>query len=138
MIDILFICQGNIARSQIAEWFAKKEYPNLNIQSCWIDDVWYKYDFKCYLPAIKLMQKRNIDISKQKPKVITEELVKQSKKIIVFCKENECNNKFPNYLKNHKNVLYINVWDPNKKSKDFLENIIEQIEKIVKKLDCKN
>ncbi len=131
MIDLLFICQGNIARSQIAEWFAKKYFPNKNIKSCWIDNVWYKYNFMCYKPAIGKMKEKNIDISKQKPKEITKDLVENSKKIIVFCKEKECNNSFTDYLKNHKNVEYLAIWDPNKKWEVFLKNTINQIEKIV-------
>jgi len=55
------------------------------------------------------MKKRGIDITQQKPKVITKEMVLESKKIIVFCEENECNNKFPEYLKEHKNTLYIKI-----------------------------
>lgn len=134
MIDLLFICQWNIARSQIAEWFAKKIYLDINVNSCWIDDVWYKYDFKCYEPAISLMNNRNIDISWQSPKVITEKVITESKKIIVLCNEYECKNSFPLYLKNHSNVIYLDVLDPNMKSIDFLENTINKIEKIVKEL----
>jgi len=134
MIDLLFICQWNIARSQIAEWFAKKYFPTKKIESCWIDDVWYKYDFKCYLPAIEEMKKFWVDISKQKPKHINKELVEKAKKIIVLCKESECNNKFPDYLKKHKNVMFKEIVDPNKKNNKVLENIILEIQKIVKSL----
>jgi len=134
MIDFLFICQWNIARSQIAEWLLKNIYSDKNINSCWIDDVWYKYNFKCYPPAIELMKERGIDITQQKPKVITKEMVLESKKIIIFCEENECNNKFPEYLKEHKNTLYIKIWDPNMKGDSFLKNTINEIEKIVKLL----
>jgi len=80
------------------------------------------------------MKKRWICIYNQQPKVITKEIILKSKKVIVFCEENECDNKFPKYLKKHKNVLYIKIWDPNMKWDTFLENIIKQIEKIVKEL----
>jgi protein-tyrosine-phosphatase len=134
MIDYLFICQWNIARSQIAEWFAKTFFPHKKVASCGIDDVWHKYNFQCYPQAIKIMAKKWIDISKQKPKVITKELVNSAKKIFVFCKEEECYNWFPDYLKSKKNVEFIYFNDPNKKKEKDIELIVSQIEEFVEKL----
>lgn len=79
----MFICTGNIARSQIAEGLAK----NL------AQGKWEVYSAgllpkKAVHPyAILVMKEIGIDISSQKPKAIDEKLLGQMDMVVTLCQE---------------------------------------------------
>jgi len=79
---ILFICKGNSGRSQIAEAF----FNHLSIKNKAIS-VGTKPDKKIHPWTIKVMQDVGIDISQQKPKLLTKKILRKADKIVVMDSE---------------------------------------------------
>ena len=79
--NVLVVCVGNICRSPMAEYFLKKELPNLNIDSAGLSAmVGHSADDK----AISCMDTQNIDMRPHVAKQINAELIKKSELILVM------------------------------------------------------
>lgn len=77
--------------------------------------------------AIKVMKEDGIDISKEKVKEVTPEMVKKSDKIIVLSSKRHC----PHYILNADNVEFWQVEDPMgksirkyRKSRDMIKQMV--------------
>ncbi len=108
MSKILFICHANVGRSQMAEAYYNHLTKSDNGFSAGISkEAPLKYPV---LPQeiIDLMLEEGIDASRQKPKIVTEDMVEQSSKIYVLCKKEQC----PDFLLNSKKVSFWDVKDP--------------------------
>lgn len=129
MITILFVCQWNIGRSQIAQAFVNHFYGDKYLAiSAGIDDVGYKYNYKCYPPIVAQMQEKyGIDMWEQRPKPLTPEMIDEADEVHVLCTEEECYHWFPAYLKASQKVIYSSVVDPNQKSRWEIADVIEAI-----------
>lgn len=135
-IKILFICQWNIWRSQIAEAFYNAKNKHKKAISAGIDDVWHKYGYKPYPPIVKIMQEDyNIDISQQTVKAINKEMNSQVEQIVLLTKQEECENTIPDYIYQHKWFKSIAIQDPNKQDQTTIKDIITDIKKIVEDLN---
>ncbi|MGN6628816.1 MAG: arsenate reductase ArsC, partial [Candidatus Nitrosocosmicus sp.] len=75
---ILFVCVENAGRSQMAEAFFRKYAPD----SYEAISAGTKHTSEINSVAIKTMSQIGLDISKQKPKEITEDMIKNATKII--------------------------------------------------------
>lgn len=125
---ILFVCVENAGRSQMAEGFFRKYAP------------------KGYEPvsagtkptpeinpiAVEAMKEVGIDLSKQKPKVLTNEIIKDSiLSVNMGCMDKtECPTLFI------KNSVDWNIEDPKGKSLDQVRKIRNNIEQKVREI-CK-
>ena len=135
---ILFLCSHNTFRSQIAKAYFNKfaKERNLNWQA---ESAGFLKTDKINEKAIILMAEEEIDISKEKPKLVTDEMIAQANKIIVVCKECEefglCLN-----LPQDKDIEYWRLENPAqleleraREIKDLIKektlNLIEKIEK---------
>ncbi|HSB57008.1 MAG TPA: arsenate reductase ArsC [Nitrosopumilaceae archaeon] len=123
---ILFVCVENAGRSQIAEGFFRKyatsEYQPISAGTQPVSET--------NPLAIKAMKEVGIDISKQIPKTISEEMMQKSTKIInMGCMDKEsCPALFLD------NVIDWKIPDPKGKSIDEVRKIRDQIEVKVKEL----
>lgn len=117
---ILFVCIENAGRSQIAEGFFKK-YVTSSYQSI---SAGTKPVSEINPLAIEVMKEVGVDISKQTPKIISEEMITQSTKIVnMGCMDKEsCPALFLN------NVIDWAIPDPKGKSIDEVRKIRDQIE----------
>lgn len=80
MKKVLFVCIENAGRSQIAEAFANQYGKGkLIAQSAGV-----KLADKVNPVAIEVMKEKGIDISKNKPKLLTRQLVKESDLIVTM------------------------------------------------------
>jgi len=90
-MNILFLCIGNSARSQIAEGLAKEMFSEkFNIESAGSEPVGYIHD-----GAIQTMSEIGIDISNQSSKSIDsldEEFLDSLDFVITLCSEEICPN----------------------------------------------
>ena len=88
-MNILFLCVGNSARSQIAEGLAKEMFPeSFNVESAGSMPANCVHD-----GAIKSMHEIGIDISNQYPKRVEElddKFVKNLDFVITLCAEEIC------------------------------------------------
>ena len=79
MTKILFICGGNVGRSQCAEGFFNKMTKKHKAVSAGTEP-----GDKVRLVTTSIMKEFDIDISKQKPKALTKEMIENSDRIVVL------------------------------------------------------
>jgi arsenate reductase len=123
---VLFVCVENAGRSQMAEGFFRKyasdEYDPISAGT--------KPTSEINPVAIQVMKEVGIDISKQKPKDITEDMMRNSTKIVnMGCMDEQwCPTVFL------PNVIDWGVEDSKGKSIEKVREIRNHIEQIVKEL----
>jgi arsenate reductase len=123
---ILFVCVENAGRSQIAEGFFRKYAPD-----GWIPvSAGSRPTLEINPVAVEAMKEVGIDISKQKPKELSEELIRSSfLKVSMGCiDQTECPAIF---LGNHQDW---GIEDPKGKPIEKVREIRNEIEKKVKEL----
>ena len=117
---ILFVCVENAGRSQIAEGFFRKFAPK-GLEPL---SAGTKPTSEINPVVIEVMKESGIDISKQNPKTLSDEMIKRSYKIVnMGCVDKEsCPALFVNEL------LEWNIEDPKGKSIDKVRKIRDEIE----------
>jgi arsenate reductase len=123
---ILFVCVENAGRSQMAEGFFKKYAPS-NLMAI---SAGTKSASKINPIVVEAMKEVGIDISNQKSKDITEDMIRNSTKIVnMGCMEKEsCPTLFLH------NVIDWNLEDPKSKSLEDVRRIRDEIEQRVQEL----
>jgi arsenate reductase len=128
MKKVLFVCVENSCRSQMAEGF----FNNLSKEDH-ADSAGTKPAKNVNLTAIQVMKEANIDISQERPKLITPQMNKEFDYILTM----GCIDGCPLTPK-HKTIEW-NIPDPNGKSIDFFrktrDNIRKQVKKIIEEID---
>ena len=105
---ILFICSGNVARSQMAEAFYNHFSKIKNASSAGIHPSTPILYPKLPLEIIQIMKEENIDISNQKVKRVTKKMVEDADRIIIMCKKEYC----PDFVTNSSKVIFWQIEDP--------------------------
>lgn len=125
-LKILFVCVENAGRSQMAEGFAN-HYGKGKLTA---SSAGVMLADRVNPLVIEVMKEKGIDISKNKPKLLTTEMAQEADKIITMgCSvEKIC----PAPLL--KNVVDWNLEDPKDKSIEKVRQIRDEIEKRVLKL----
>jgi protein-tyrosine-phosphatase len=124
--SVLFVCVQNAGRSQIAEGFFKKyapkEYEAISAGTAPVSEI---NPF-----AVQAMSEVGIDISTQKSKEITEDMIRNSSKIVnMGCMDKQsCPTLFL------QNLLDWNIEDPKDKPIEKVREIRDEIEQRVKEL----
>ncbi len=123
MRDILFVCHGNVGRSQMAEAFYNHFTNSSNSWSAGIqEDTPAKYGNP--VPnVVDVMLELSIDISHAQVKTISQKIIDESKKIIVMCEKEQC----PNFLQKSENITYWNIDDPFKMTLDKTRDVRDVI-----------
>src|SRR5437870_13879123 len=124
--SVVFVCVQNAGRSQIAEAFFREYAPeNYEALSAGIEPAGNINPL-----AIEAMKEVGIDISKQRAKIITEDMIRQSTaRVNMGCIQRElCPTLFIH------NVLDWNIEDPKGKSIEKVREIRDVIESRVKEL----
>ena len=123
---ILFVCVENAGRSQMAEGFFKKYSP----EGYQVVSAGTKPISEINPVAIEAMNEVGIDITNQKSKELTEEMIRTSDKIInMGCMDKEaCPSLFLN------NLLDWNIEDPKGKPIEKVREIRDEIDQRVKEL----
>jgi arsenate reductase len=130
--SVLFVCVQNAGRSQMAEGFFKKyapkEYEGISAGTMPVSEI--------NPLAVEVMREVDIDISGQKSKEITEDMIRNSSKIVNM----GCMDKVSCPTLFLQNLLDWNIEDPKDKQIDKVREIRDEIEQRVKKLvaDIKN
>ena len=124
---ILFVCVENAARSQMAEAFFRKYSPSDSYDA---ESAGTKLAYEINPAAIKVMDQIDIDIRKQKPKELTEDVIKNATKIInMGCLDkNFCPTLFI------PKVVDWGIEDPKGKPIEKVAGIRDEIEQRVKEL----
>ncbi|MDH5533250.1 MAG: low molecular weight phosphatase family protein [Candidatus Pacebacteria bacterium] len=128
MSNILFICQANIGRSQMAEAFFNHMTNSRQATSAACEDFIQKYNGKPTREIINSMKEVGINMERQRMKLLTPAMVKWADQIIVLCDQKFC----PDFvLKNSDKVLIKTVEDPHDKDSQSIAKIRDQIQQIV-------
>lgn len=115
---ILFVCVENAGRSQIAEGFLRKFAPQFEVTSAGTMP-----QSKLNPIVVSVMNEIGIDITKQKPKLLSTDMIQKSFRTInMGCMDKEsCPSLFV------KDVLDWNIADPRDKSIEEVRKIRDQI-----------
>lgn len=127
-MKVLFVCVGNSARSQMAEALFNKIAGKKEAQSAGTEPA-----EKVSSKAVEAMREIGIDISMQKPKLLTKEMVEKAEKIITMgCLESaSC----PLFLLEDKSKLEDwNIEDPRGKPVEKVREIRDEIRRRVEML----
>lgn len=125
-ITVLFVCVENSGRSQIAEGFFKKYAPKeFKVQSAGTKPI-----LQINPIAVQSMKEIGIDISTQKSKGLTDEMIRNSDHIVNM----GCMNKSFCPTIFLPKVIEWNLEDPKGKAIEEVREIRNEIEKMVKEL----
>ena len=123
---VLFVCVENAGRSQMAEGFFKKYAPS----GFKTESAGTKPAYQLNPIVVEAMKEVGIDISKQKSKELTDEMIRDSYKVVnMGCMDkNFCPTIFV------PKVIEWNLEDPKGKSIEEVRKIRDEIEKRIKEL----
>jgi protein-tyrosine-phosphatase len=127
---VLFICYGNVCRSQMAQgWY---NHYTQSSQSCSAGtNPLAAHLFSHPTPeSIQVMAEEGIDISDQPVRALTPDMAAQAERVVVLCQPQDC----PDYLQQHPTVVYREIEDPFGKNLDEYRSAREQIRLVVEDL----
>lgn len=135
-MKILFVCRGNVGRSQMAEaLMIKMSDGKYNVQSAGIKLSGPEQPIGELAPAIndvlEVMNEEGIDVSQKIRNQVTEEMVEDAHKIILVVDDSD---PIPEYLENNPKVTRWNVLDPKGQTLEFNRKVKDQIKEKVKNL----
>ena len=136
MKKILFICRGNVARSQIAEAFCER-YTEGKIQAISAGtklsrDEQTIEEFGSVVDNLTTATKEEgIDISKNVCKKVNKEMANRADKIVLIVDEED---PVPDYLTENPQAVRWDIPDPKGKSLEFTRKVREEIKERVKEL----
>lgn len=130
MKRILFVCQANVGRSQMAEAFYNFHTNTKDATSAGVEDFRKKYHYRPTVEIIHTMLEKGIDISEQRIDLLNTEMVKRVDRIVVLCDKKLC----PQFLLSSGKTIFREVQDPHQQSKVAIRQIRDQIESIILEL----
>ena len=134
---ILFICRGNVGRSQMAEALFTK-YTGLKAFSAGTRVFENKNqeirELSLAEPIIRFMKKEGLDVRKNLRTQLTPKMINQFDKIIIMAEPET----IPTYLSNKDNTEIWDIKDPKGMNDKDYEKIISQIKNKIKQLIKEN
>ncbi|MES2985584.1 MAG: hypothetical protein V4686_00480 [Patescibacteria group bacterium] len=137
-MKILFLCRGNVGRSQMAEFLMKKNFGDTyDVISAGTKLSGPEEEIGNLTPAInevlEVMNEEGIDVSKAIRNQVTEEMVNSSDKVIALLEDEE----LPEYLVDSPKVIRWYVVDPKGKDLDETRKIKDEIKELILNMDFK-
>ncbi len=135
MKEFLFVCQGNVGRSQMAEALCN---DIMKSDISWSAGVAHHTPEKYGHPVekiVEVMDEVGLDVSEAVVKTITQEMIDASRKIVVMCGKNEC----PDFLLgSRKNVFWPDIEDPEEMSLEETRLVRDKIKQKILSLTESN
>lgn len=129
-MKILFICCGNVCRSQIAEGYYNYFTKSDNASSAGISDstpLKYSHPTK---EVIQIMKEEGIDTSENIVKSVTKEMADKADKIFIMCPKE----RWPQFLLDFDKITFWDIDDPYDTSIENHRRIRDEIKEIVRQL----
>lgn len=133
-MKVLYVCAANIGRSQMAEAYHNflsnsKTAGSAGILTAVEEIESNLEDIDRARNIIRIMDEEDIDISKHKVKLLTDEMIKEFDKIIIMTGTKYLiNNKFS------KSLEYLDIEDPKVRKIEHIREVRDQIKTRVKSL----
>ncbi len=128
-MKILFVCRGNVGRSQIAEALFSKIAPQHEVLSAGTKLSGPEQPLGELRPGtdivIDAMKEIGMDISNYRRKEVTKKMADDADKIVMVVDERD---PVPDYLLNNPKVIIWDVLDPKGRTLEFTINTRKQIE----------
>jgi protein-tyrosine-phosphatase len=121
-MNVLFICNENVARSQEAEAFFTG-LKNDDSDQAASAGVKVEIDKPLDPLVIEVMSELDIDLSQAHRKVVNEAMVKAANRTISFKPRNE----LPDYIAHRSDVTYWNIADPRHQNIAFHRQVRDEI-----------
>ena len=129
-MKVLFICYGNVARSQMAETYYNKLTNSHDAISAGVGkEVGLRY-LHPTADIIALMLEEHLDISKNSVKPVTKTMVDNVDKVVVLCDLDDC----PKYILESKKLVHIPIADPYTVTIEFARSVRDDVKHMVMKL----
>lgn len=107
-MNILFVCLGNVARSQMAEAFYNTYTKSSDAKSAGVLDFTPAKYVHPVVEVVQVMKEEGIDVSNYLVKTITREMVDNVDKIYIMCKKEE----YPEVLLAPGKAVFWQIPDP--------------------------
>lgn len=133
-MKVLFVCQANVGRSQMAEAFYNFHSQSNDATSAGVEDFRKKYQHTPTREIIEAMLEKGIDISHQRIDFLTPGMLTSTDQVIVLCSKDLC----PEFLLENEKVVFQEIEDPHQKNEKTIQRIRDQIEELVLELITKN
>ena len=132
-MKILFICKGNVGRSQMAEFLFRQKFGDQHhISSAGVKLTGPEQPIVDLLPLTKevidVMKEEGLDISSAVRNQLTPQMIEEMGKIIAVIEDEEL---LPSYLTGSPKLIRWNVPDPKGKDLDFTRDVREQIKQFI-------
>lgn len=131
-MQVLFICGGNVARSQMAEAIFNDSAKGRRTASSAGTKVTAEREGQKLkdkdMNIVTVMQEIGIDVSNCERKMFTLEMFEKADKVIVLMPSGN----IPDYFHNDPKVIFWDVPDPFEQSVDFARGVRNQIMALVK------
>ncbi len=139
-MKVLFVCRGNVGRSQIAEALLKKVAGDrFKVSSAGTKLSGPEQPIGELMPAIKevldVMNEVGVDVSHNIRKQVTEKMANDADKIILVV---DGNDPIPDYLTRNPKVIKWDVLDPKGKDLEFTRKVKDQISDLIQKFVIEN
>jgi arsenate reductase (thioredoxin) len=130
MPKILFVCYGNVGRSQMAEAYYNKFTGTQDAISAGVSE---RTPTKYGHPTddiVTLMKEEGFDVSKKAVKTVNKTMFAHVEHVIVLCDKEQC----PEFISDSRKVEYWDIKDPYHMPLDEARTIRNQIRERVKAL----
>ena len=127
MVRILFVCSGNVGRSQMAEAFYNYFTKSKDAFSAGVDpNTPAKYP-RIPESICSIMFEENINICQHKVKLIKKCFLDAADQVFVLCEKELC----PDFLIKSNKVTFLKIRDPYKMKLDDMRRIRDEIKENV-------
>ncbi len=135
-MKILFVCKGNVGRSQMAEALFRQEFGDAHeVSSAGTKLGGPEQPIRELMPAVKevfdVMKEIGLDISDASRTQLTERMVTSADKVIVILEDEE---PLPSYLSDSPKLIRWNVPDPKGQDLVFTRNVRDDIKNRIEKI----
>lgn len=131
-MKILFICKGNVGRSQIAEAMCRKIHPDWEIISAGTQLSGPEQPIGELMPGIievlAVMKEEGIDASEAIRNQLTEKMVNEVDKVVVIIENDVV---LPDFLSSSPKLIRWNIPDVKGKDLKFTRAVKEQIKNLI-------
>ena len=129
-MKVLFVCWGNVARSQMAETYYNHYSASHNAISAGISGSCALKYINPTDDIVQIMREEGFDISKNEVKKVNEDRVNQVDKIYLLCNTEGV----PEYILKNPKTIFLEIPDPYRHDIRYTRSVRDEIKEKVKEI----